>query len=563
VNQRARFWSSIAIAAGIILAASLLSFRPVYEPDLGWHLAHGREDAAGRLVRTNVFSSAYSDYRQRYTTWAFDVSAHFAWTLGGDTGVQALEALILIAALAFVYAACRVRASAFAAAVLLLLGFFVIEPRALPRPHLMSFAAMAACVWMVERAFASRTPTPLLWTIPIVALWSNFHAESVIGVTYLAIVAVAALLWPSAWSRRDAARALAIVGACAVALLATPYGAGLVEYMYENLSVPQLLNISELRPAYLPVYRGFYAFAVIAAAVVLFVKPRPALWEIAVMLGFGALGFRYLRLTPLLFLTTAPLVAARLSALVERGLDRRAVAVSAIAAALVMSRLPLGAWSQVFKRHAIFPATYFSAPAAQFARKAGLSGPVFNSFNLGGWVAWELYPQAQIFQDSRLQAYPPEHFARILEASRSQQAWDALVAGVDWAVLSRTRPDNLSGADRFPGDVWSIVFWDEAVTVLVRRRGRYAPVAAARGFEIVTPDANLPAIASKLMAGERERARVEAQRNRTDNPRGFLAAAVLCLLDEAAACADVDRLAKEDRSLENEADLVRILRTNK
>jgi hypothetical protein len=35
------------------------------------------------------------------------------------------------------------------------------------------------------------------------------------------------------------------------------------------------------------------------------------------------------------------------------------------------------------------------------------------------------------------------------------------------------------------------------------------------------------------------------------------------LLDEAAACADVDRLAKEDRSLENEVDLVRILRTKK
>jgi hypothetical protein len=444
-----------------------------------------------------------------------------------------------------------------------LLGFFVIEPRALPRPHLASFAGLAACVWVVERAFAARTATPLLWTIPIVAVWSNFHAESVIGVTYLAIVAGAELLWPSAWSRREAVRALAIAGASAVAVLATPYGIGIVQYMYENLSVPQLLNIAELRPAYLPVYRGFYTYTFIAAAVVLFVRPRPTLSELAVLLVFGALGFRYLRLTPLVFLTTAPFVAIRLTALVERGFDRRAMAVSAVAAALVMSRLPLDAWTGVFKRHAIFPATYFSSPAAQFARKADLSGQVFNSFNLGGWLVWELYPQARIFQDSRLQAYPPEHFGRILEASRSPQSWDGLMAGVDWAVLSRTRPDSLSGADRFRADVWSIVFWDEAITVLVRRRGRFATIAAARGFEIVAPDANLPAIAGKLISGERERARVEAQRNRVDNPRGFLPAAVLCLLDEADACAAVDRLAKEDRSLENEADLVRILRTKR
>jgi hypothetical protein len=553
----------MAIAAGILLAASLLSFRPIYEPDLGWHLAHGREDAAGRLVRTNVFSFTYPDYRQRYTTWAFDTSAYGAWTLARDAGVRALQAVFLVVAFAFVYAACRVRSDAVSAAVLLLLGFLVIEPRALPRPHLASFAGTAACVWMVERAIAARRAGPLIWTIPIVAAWSNFHAESVIGVTYLGLVVAAEVVRPSAFPRRDAFRALAIVTGCAIALLATPYGIGLVQYMYENLSVPQMLDISELRPAYLPVYRAFFAYAVIAAVVLLAVKPRPALWEIAVTLAFAALGFRYLRLTPLLFLTTAPLVAARLSALIDRGLDRRAVAVSALAAVLVMSRLPIDAWTAALKPASIFPASYFSSGAMQFVRKAGLSGPVFNSFNLGGWVAWELYPQARIFQDSRLQAYPPEHFARILDASRSQVSWDALVAGADWAVLSRARQDRLSGVERFPADVWTTVFWDEAATVIVRRQGRHAELAAARGFEIVTPDANLSAIAGKLMAGERERARVEAQRNRADNPRGFLAAAVLCLLDDTDACADVDRLAKEDPSLENEADLVRILRTRK
>ena len=107
-----------------------------------------------------------------------------------------------------------------------------------------------------------------------------------------------------------------------------------------------------------------------------------------------------------------------------------------------------------------------------------MNGPVFNSHNLGGWLAWTMYPDVRVFQDSRLQAYPPEHFRAILEASRSQPAWDDLISGVDWAVLSLPRPNALSGIGRFPQSEWATVYADEAVEILVRRKGRYAAVAA-------------------------------------------------------------------------------------
>ena len=61
-----------AVLACSLAAAALLSFRPIYEPDLWWHLAQGRENAAGHLVRTNLFSFTYPDYRQPYNSWLFD-----------------------------------------------------------------------------------------------------------------------------------------------------------------------------------------------------------------------------------------------------------------------------------------------------------------------------------------------------------------------------------------------------------------------------------------------------------------------------------------------------------
>ena len=109
-----------AAVLAIAIAASLLSFRPIYEPDLWWHLAQGREDAAGRLVRTNLFSFTTPEYRQHYTPWLFDVAVYASWTIARGAGIQVLQSLLLALTLALLAVACRIRASVSGAAVVLL-----------------------------------------------------------------------------------------------------------------------------------------------------------------------------------------------------------------------------------------------------------------------------------------------------------------------------------------------------------------------------------------------------------------------------------------------------------
>jgi hypothetical protein len=553
----------LVLALIVTAAAALLTFRSVYEPDLGYHLAHGREAFSGHIVRTNLFSFTYPNYPQPYTSWLWDTGAYASWRLGGDTGVQTFQMLLLATALAFAYSACRVRATALPSVAMLVLGFLVLEPRAIPRPHVASFAGLAACVWIVERARADRSVKPLLWTIPIVALWANAHVESLFGVLMLGLFGVAEALAPSALTRRDGIRASIIAAAGALALMATPYGWGLFRYLYENFMLPQLLNIAELRPAYLPTYRAFFVYVSIAALLLASQPKRLTLWEVVSAVIFGALGYRYLRLTPLVFFVTAPMLAYRLTRLTERGplkIDGRAMLVTTLAAALFISRAPVTTLVRQVHAGALFPETMFSSRAVTFVRERQLSGPMFNSNNLGGWIEWTLYPQARVLQDSRLQSYPPDHWRRILAPRGSQDSWDVLIKDVDWAMLSRPRPNQLSGAGRFARTTWATVYWDEAVEVLVRRAGRYATVASNDEYQFVTPDTNLSVLATQLPFASRARIAAEAQRNRAENPRGFVAVAALCLTGDSQACRDVDRLAAEDPSLQNEAALVRILR---
>ena len=458
-----------------IAAAAILSFRPIYEPDLWWHLAHGRENVTGHIVRTNLFSFTYPDYRQRYTSWLFDTASFAAWKAAGPVGIQAAQALLLTAALLVLFRACRIRAPAWSAAAVLFLGFFVLEPRAIPRPHLVSFAGLAACAWAIETAMARRTPEPLWWSVPLLAIWSNFHVECVFGLLLIVVFSIAELILPASLTRRQARRAIVITAIAAAATLLNPYGWGLWAYLYENLSVPGIVAIAELQPPRLPAYRAFYAYLVLAAGLLAAQPRRLTLAEGSVAVVFAALGLLHLRETPLVLMATAPMVAARLHGMTARGLDYRAILITMFCASLALSRIPVPLLFTEFQagRHAVEPPEFFSPQAIAFTGQAGLEGPVFNSHNLGGYVAWSLYPRVRTFQDSRLQAYPPEHFRLIIAASASQDEWNALVADVDWAMVSVRRPNQLAGTGRFPAADWATVYQDGAIEVVVRRTGKY------------------------------------------------------------------------------------------
>src|SRR5207253_10572025 len=157
------------------------------------------------------------------------------------------------------------------------------------------------------------------WAVPIVAIWSNAHVESVLGVAFLMAFAAAEVVRPAVLPRREARRAAMIGMACALALLATPYGAGIFRYFVENTALPRILTIVEVEPPYLPAYRAFYAYVVVLAVLLAARPQHVALWEVLIVCAFGTLGCRYLRLTPLLFCAPAPIVARRIAYWMGRG----------------------------------------------------------------------------------------------------------------------------------------------------------------------------------------------------------------------------------------------------
>ena len=486
VTVRSRPWFKVTISAVLILLAVLagvvLSFHWMYEPDLGWHLAQGREIASGHFVKTNLFSWTEPNYPQPFQSWLFEFAAFGLSNLGGAAALQIGQAVVIALTLILVYLACRYRSSVPVALAITILGVFLLEPRAVPRPHIVSFVLGAACALLLDRAKQTRSVRPLVWAIPLVALWSNVHAECLFGAALIGLFAVGEFLRPQALSRRQAWFALGIAAACTAANLLNPFGTGLFVYLWENARTPDFVQIAEFRPPYLPTYAPFFAYLAIGAALLAWKRRTLALWEFLVFGAFAILALRHLRFVSLFLCVTAPIVAACLAKAAGRLANTPALPAVAICLGLLLTPVPLSARFQFFGvgTEYIQPPTLASSGAASFIRTAGLKGPMFNSVNLGGYLIWNLYPDVRVFQDTRFRTYSPDHFRRIVKAFQSQAEWDKLVAGVDWAVLTLERNTPLTGYGKFPVDEWAPVYQDSTMAVVVRRAGKYGALAAGR-----------------------------------------------------------------------------------
>ena len=116
----------VLLAAAALAASAVVSFRWCYEADLWWHLAHGREIAAGVLPRVNLFSFTHPAFPQPSISWLFDLGTYGLWQASGAGGIQLGQTLVLFTTLALLFAACRVRSGIAVSAAVVAFGFFIL-----------------------------------------------------------------------------------------------------------------------------------------------------------------------------------------------------------------------------------------------------------------------------------------------------------------------------------------------------------------------------------------------------------------------------------------------------
>jgi len=419
-------------------------FAPLSDSDTGWHVAVGRLVLASGIPHRNTLSWKWGDYPWYATSWLFDALCALA---GSALGLQVLTFTFLALAL---FALCLACETAWVVPGIALL----LVPRLVPRPHLASWALLAAVLALAPRGVRARA-----LCVALVALGGNLHS----GAVFAAFVLAAESL--EAWQRSRRGVEIWLAAGAALALLANPgvlFNSG---YLLEHLlHVDEVVQLKEMEP---PSFLARPAFYLLLPAALISVvhrrRERPA--QLVCTVVFAALGLRALRMVSEAQIVWAPALAWGLSRAPRRLLPAAGLAAAILGGfSLRLDRAALG-----LRPSASWDAALLPVRAARFLEENAIAGPGFNALRDGGYLEMAR-PTVPSFIDGRLQAIPQEAWEELQEAEKSPATFQALLIslGCEWAIATRVR-ERLGGYRLLNGPLWALVYWDDASEVFLRR----------------------------------------------------------------------------------------------
>jgi len=109
---------------------------------------------------------------------------------------------------------------------------------------------------------------------------------------------------------------------------------------------------------------------------------------------------------------------------------------------------------------------YLPVEAVRFIRANHLPGPMFNSYNWGGYLIWHLYPDHPVFIDGRTDLYDDEFIREYMEVTLARPGWREVLDqyGVNFILIES---DSILAAFLAEGDEWQAVHADAIATVFL------------------------------------------------------------------------------------------------
>jgi hypothetical protein len=471
--------------AAFLVAVGVTALRPIDDADFWWLLRAGRYMVeTGVFPRTDPFSATAFGAAWLNHAWGFELFIYGIYALGGTTGVILLQGLAAAATFGVLYGLLRREGVGQGWSYgLLSLGALATRGFWAPRPQLVTYVILALFMRILADYQAERRNR--LWWLPILtAAWANLHGGFLAGPALVILCAAGELV---GWALGDETgrngglrrvRTLAgFAGASTLASIANPfhYHALLFPFQVMGEQLSQAWIIEWASPPFghpqvlvLEIMLGLMLLLALGTA-------RPVPWrDLVVLVPLVHLGFQAIRNTPLLVIVATPILGRAIASCAGAhwgrlpDLGRRAVALGSLALVLSACGLVTGSRRPAGVLEAFRPtfgvASTLPTGAADFLRREGRRGTLWNEYVWGGFLIWHLYPELRVSIDGRMAVYGPERFAEHLRVTELEPGWQDVLARLqaDAAVVRSGSP--LVSALRASG--WVVRYEDKVATVL-------------------------------------------------------------------------------------------------
>lgn len=470
-----------------LLCASVIVTYPVFDYDLYWHLANGREMLAQhRIINEEVFSYTHAGVPFSNHEWLAQLVLFFIYQQSGWLGLIIFKEAMALLTAGLLYYTCRsLGANPVICGLLSVTAILVGAYRYNIRPELFSLLFMSAVIFLCYGYKTGRLHARWLYVLPaIMVVWDWLHG-AVFGVIFLAAFVAGENAGRWLGSRfvamrdvnvlsGDGLRALNVVaGITLIAMLAHPYGLLSYGIFFEFLGDnPLVRQVNEFSPPSLKNHTAFWILLGFSGLSAALYRRRIEPTHVLTLLPFLYLSLRYNRAAGVFALVAVPVLASLFA-------PSKDVAISALharlkniwIAALASMMLIDAAYVKFFKPQDLLGFGHhviedgFPVGAMRFVKDIGLNGNLYNSGDFGGYLAFHFAPERKIFQYNHHTVFGDTRY--YLDHPQELERWN-----INYALITH-------GAERrvlFPPERWALLYSEPVGMLLVRRTPGNTPL---------------------------------------------------------------------------------------
>jgi|GEM_PF-3274054 len=517
MKRTVKFIHPYSLALGVLWVMTLfvilkLTYKPIGDPDLWWHLAHGRYMMEyDTILKKDVFSHTLLGTPFINYEWLVQILYYKAVQLFGFKGFFTFVYILCLGSLFFLWLSLRVVGARGGSALLLFwVGFKIIYYRFDARADLLTLLLLPLFVWLIF--LARERPMWAQWKIPLtlfflMVLWANMHGGFVYGLGFLFLIMIGAR-----WSRQPAFWVRFLERSSVMALLATlinPFGPKLYQLILEVIFILKLNKqylgewaspSLDLFPYY---WMLFFLVGVLLCISVMRFSQVGKLWG-ALILAFLVWSSGSARATPLLAFTALPFCIAVFKQVFKMNKKVFKEPNKDILKWVLCLFLFVANGIDLMKP---IPSSYVQwhrlpVGSCEFIKKNNVQGTMFNTLGYGGYIAWALGPDIKHFMDGRLIFFPLfmefENLAN--KESSTIEGWrsyfqkyrvDMAITPHGNSVLGLTKEGTFQYVAitdvMFPREEWALLYWDDASLVHVKREEKFKDAIKKYEYKALNP----------------------------------------------------------------------------
>ena len=472
------------------LAIATMAVRASVGYDTWWHLKAGEWMLANRaILRTDLFSLTRLGSAWIYPGWLAQVLLYTAFRTFSFAGLNLFTALMVVAAFVFVW--CTLEGRDLLKAFIILLAASASGVYWSARPQIISFV-LAAYFLFVLYSFR-KGKARLFWSLPLaMILWVNVHGGFAIGFLILGVYLCADIAnliqdgvkgdreWSSAWDQHKGKifRLLSVSLLCALAVSINPHGPQMLLYPFKTVSIQVLQDyIQEWQS---PDFHQAQVFPFLLMIMLVIGtlsgshrKVRPT--ELLLVLVFLALALLATRNIALFALVAAPVITRHLNAILD---DRQAeLGAAAQLPARAVKWLNLAIFILLFAASGVKISSSLSSQtnqdvieaefpvrAVEYLREIQVNKNLFNTYNWGGYLIWELHPDYLSFVDGRTDLFDDEILEEYITCWQGLAGCERIFdeRNIEIALVEPWAPLRV----RLESQGWNIDYEDEIAVIL-------------------------------------------------------------------------------------------------